>query len=491
MKRAAEILASLEAMPDPDLAHGIAEGLATILMPIDTLSMAAATYSAVLHVITGVHTPYSSVVDSVGWALRQNLTESSLPTIINAVDKARDVAARPIPIRFVRNDPSLRTIESTDNRTCHHFILLKGSTTTSAVSGACTSFEYQLSNKEEAKPFWITARIIPSLPIWAAEELKGAQVVADFATPAHFECPRQADIKRRAQQRSATVAASSKPTKIAQRGGAPEHYIHTGPRLKAADFQAFTRTALVFLPPQDWWPAVNTYRGAPVAGGCRDKSYPRWMPHVTLMFPFVQPHQMQEAIVAIEEQLGFARAKQSSVMAGQHGASPTVTVGESDGGHKTIARWVYDVPTVGTFDRKGGSAVVFLEPIELAEDQGPTSAEESEAQKLYAKLQPLFPRCGRCPLITNPGTRQVAGEEEGSAAFHPHLTVGRTFNQKDTDAFVNHVKTTWPACLADPTITSADKSSPTISTKWPVDAFYLIAHLEGTDQHQIIHTFKL
>ena len=54
------------------------------------------------------------------------------------------------------------------------------------------------------------------------------------------------------------------------------------------------RTAVVFIPPQDAWGPIQAIRRA------HDRQFQRWMPHVTLLYPFAPREDLTELLPALE-----------------------------------------------------------------------------------------------------------------------------------------------------------------------------------------------
>jgi len=50
------------------------------------------------------------------------------------------------------------------------------------------------------------------------------------------------------------------------------------------------KTAIVVIPPEEAWPPIQAIRRA------RDRNYRRWMPHFTLVYPFVPKAQFESVI---------------------------------------------------------------------------------------------------------------------------------------------------------------------------------------------------
>jgi 2'-5' RNA ligase len=198
-----------------------------------------------------------------------------------------------------------------------------------------------------------------------------------------------------------------------------------------APFQPHLRSALVVFPPPSLTDAINQYRSG------RDKAYPRWMPHATLQFPFVAPSRFIDAIDLITARLAQVAA------AGRIRPFRAQLIGNN----------------VTYFPNR--RAVAYL-PFEDA-DNGPLDA-------LYQEMSALFPMCGR---------DKAAEADEGTnpdapvAPLQPHVTLGQPANSKELNGLLDLVRRTWT------------------DARFAVTEMHLIAHLDGTDGYQVIHTFSL
>jgi 2'-5' RNA ligase len=54
------------------------------------------------------------------------------------------------------------------------------------------------------------------------------------------------------------------------------------------------RTAVVFIPPAEVWPPIQAIRRA------HDRQVQRWMPHVTLLYPFAPRYELPKLLPALE-----------------------------------------------------------------------------------------------------------------------------------------------------------------------------------------------
>lgn len=126
------------------------------------------------------------------------------------------------------------------------------------------------------------------------------------------------------------------------------------------------RSALVILPPEEAWPAIQAIRAA------HDPSFARWMPHINLIYGFVPEERFDEAAALLGPAL------------------------------MALAPFPVTLSALRTFAHPG-STTVWLEPV--SEPAGALRA-------LQAAAQALFPRCDEQQ------TRSPAG-------FTPHLTVAK------------------------------------------------------------------
>jgi 2'-5' RNA ligase len=129
------------------------------------------------------------------------------------------------------------------------------------------------------------------------------------------------------------------------------------------------QTALVLIPPPEVWDPIQAIRRA------HDRQFRRWMPHVTILYPFVTRDLLDRALPAASEALS--------------GLVPFAV---------TLAR--FDV-----FRHRGGTTTLWLAP----EPKGALVA-------LHAALLRRFPEC--------PATSRFSG------GFTPHLSVGQTRDEE-------------------------------------------------------------
>ncbi|BDG05645.1 2'-5' RNA ligase family protein [Anaeromyxobacter oryzae] len=134
------------------------------------------------------------------------------------------------------------------------------------------------------------------------------------------------------------------------------------------------QSALVLIPPPDVWPPIQAIRRV------HDRQVRRWMPHVTLLYPFVHRAALEQATPAARAALG---------------AIPPFEV--------SLGRFE-------VFPHRGGTFTVWLAP------------EPKEALvALHAALVRAFPRC-------DDGNRFAGG-------FTPHLSVGQARGPEALDEF--------------------------------------------------------
>lgn len=123
------------------------------------------------------------------------------------------------------------------------------------------------------------------------------------------------------------------------------------------------RTAIVLIPPQSLWPAINQIRSQ------YDPAFPRWMPHITLIYPF-RPQEALERLLPIY----------------QHACKP-------------LHPFEIELTQVTGFPR-GKAGVIYL---------APQPAEPIQA--LQRRLQKITPDCN-----------EVSRFPDG---FTPHLTIAK------------------------------------------------------------------
>lgn len=141
-------------------------------------------------------------------------------------------------------------------------------------------------------------------------------------------------------------------------------------------------TAVVLIPPEAVWEPIQAIRRV------HDPQFLRWMPHVTLLYPFVPAARLEEAAEVLRP-------------AAEAVAAFDVTLG-----------------AFGHFVHGGRSATVWLRPEPLA-----------EVQALQARLQAAMPWCD--------DVGRFAG------GFQPHLSVGRFPNAEEAERVASRLEAGW------------------------------------------------
>jgi 2'-5' RNA ligase len=142
------------------------------------------------------------------------------------------------------------------------------------------------------------------------------------------------------------------------------------------------RTAVVLIPPRDLWGPIQAIRRR------QDRQFRRWMPHITLLYPFLT-----------ERRLAGAAERLAPVCRG----IPPFEV--------TLARF-------DQFHQGHGHHTVWLDP----EPAGPIAS-------LQEALWRRFPDCAE--------TRGFRG------GFHPHLSVGQVQGKGRLEALLTRVSADW------------------------------------------------
>eukprot|EP00298_Acanthocystis_sp_HF-20_P001844 c12305_g1_i1.p1 GENE.c12305_g1_i1~~c12305_g1_i1.p1 ORF type:complete len:305 (+),score=89.84 c12305_g1_i1:50-964(+) len=141
--------------------------------------------------------------------------------------------------------------------------------------------------------------------------------------------------------------------------------------------------AVCIIPPEDLWPPIQKIRKL------YDPAYDRWMPHINLLFPFLEEEYIEEAIEKMKK--GLANIKQFSINLNQFGA----------------------------FELKDRVVIHLV----------PKTDPDNSLTNIYNILFSAFPQCDDQKTKSKSGT------------FVPHLTVGQFDNrQKAKDAFKDKVK---------------------------------------------------
>jgi len=141
-------------------------------------------------------------------------------------------------------------------------------------------------------------------------------------------------------------------------------------------------TAVVLIPPETIWEPIQAIRSA------HDPQFVRWMPHVTLLYPFVPETRLDEAAALLTP------------------AAATVEPFEA-----TLASF-------GHFVHGRGSATLWLRP--------EPSDRLIALQAALAQAMPWCDDVGRFP-----------------GGFTPHLSVGRFPNRTQAEAMAERLLTTW------------------------------------------------
>lgn len=143
------------------------------------------------------------------------------------------------------------------------------------------------------------------------------------------------------------------------------------------------RTALCVVPPEFIWEPIQIIRKV------HDKSFNRWMPHINILFPFIDDSNFDKVIPKLEEILSVI---------------PSFDI--------TFDKFDY-------FDRKGKEQTVWLNPNVVLNNDGSNSL-----QMVYNEMAELFPHLA---------TRDV---------FIPHLSCGQ-FRPNDVKNIINKFNASW------------------------------------------------
>ncbi|KAK4043344.1 2'-5' RNA ligase superfamily-domain-containing protein [Parachaetomium inaequale] len=137
-------------------------------------------------------------------------------------------------------------------------------------------------------------------------------------------------------------------------------------------------TALALLPPKPLWPRLDRLRAL------YDKAYPKWPPHINLVYPFVRPELLDEAV----DRVGAALLSSSSSSSKDSG----------EGGGKGVG---VRLDGVGVFEHKRDNTVYLC-------DEDPGRREEVERL--------------RGAVLASLG----GGETQGKRGYQMHLTVAQS-----------------------------------------------------------------
>ncbi|KAL2177246.1 2'-5' RNA ligase superfamily-domain-containing protein [Thermothelomyces heterothallicus CBS 202.75] len=135
-------------------------------------------------------------------------------------------------------------------------------------------------------------------------------------------------------------------------------------------------TALALLPPRSLWPRIDRLRAL------YDRAYPRWPPHVNLVYPFVRPELLDEAVGRVGAAL----------------AAPTSP--------SSLGRFPVRLARTGVFEHKKGRD----NTIYLCEEEDPWAVERLRGAVLAS---------------LGAGASASAGEQAG-ARYRMHLTVAQS-----------------------------------------------------------------
>jgi 2'-5' RNA ligase len=142
------------------------------------------------------------------------------------------------------------------------------------------------------------------------------------------------------------------------------------------------RTAVVFIPPAEVWPSIQAIRRA------HDRQVQRWMPHVTLLYPFAPRYDLPKLLPALE--------------AACAGLSPfEVTLG-----------------TFRVFQHRSDRSTVWLAP---------------EPREAFTRLQAAL----------REAAPDYAHTSRFSSGFTPHLSVGQSGGVEQVNALVTNLGETW------------------------------------------------
>lgn len=142
------------------------------------------------------------------------------------------------------------------------------------------------------------------------------------------------------------------------------------------------RTAVVLIPPQEVWPPIQAIRRV------RDRQFQRWMPHVTLLYPFVPRPELARHLPAIAE--ACARLEPFDVELG----------------------------VFHSFRHRGGRGTLWLAP---------------EPRERLVQLQSALQEAA--PAFNH--TSRFHG------GFTPHLSVGQAENDEQTQSALAELATAW------------------------------------------------
>ncbi len=138
---------------------------------------------------------------------------------------------------------------------------------------------------------------------------------------------------------------------------------------------------MVLIPPAEVWPPIQTIRRL------RDRQFQRWMPHVTLLYPFAPRYELDEHLPALSAACAF------------------------------LAPFEATLGAFHSFRHRGGRSTLWLAP---------------EPRESFVRLQAAL--------------EQAAPEFNSTSRFHggfnPHLSVGQAANEQ-TDAVLAELSAGW------------------------------------------------
>lgn len=153
--------------------------------------------------------------------------------------------------------------------------------------------------------------------------------------------------------------------------------------LARADTAAKTHmTAAVLIPDEDCWEPIQRVRRL------HDPNVRRWMPHISLLYPFVPHERLPQARIACAE--AVARLPMPEV----------------------------ELASFGYFNHPSGRVTLWLDP-----------RPADRIRDIHEALLPLFPHCD-----------DTAKHHEG---FVPHLTVGNFLARSDARVVRDELEATW------------------------------------------------
>lgn len=141
-------------------------------------------------------------------------------------------------------------------------------------------------------------------------------------------------------------------------------------------------TAVAAIPPQECWEPIQAIRRV------HDRQIGRWMPHVNLLYPFVQAEQLCKSLPLLTEACA------------------------------AVAPFAVTLAHFRSFRHPSGNATLWLAP-EPAE----------EFSRLQRELYARFPEWDDLTRF--------------SAGFPPHLSVGQARSAEESRCLLNEVQSTW------------------------------------------------